>query len=66
MRTPPTLLSLMTPPMAVTRSRSLGLEVLWSVVSCFTIPLTLATARLSPRLATKMSPCFIRTHVAKC
>ncbi len=30
MRTPPTLLSLMMPPMAVTRSRSRGFEVLWS------------------------------------
>ena len=28
--TPPTLLSLITPPMAVTLSLSLGLEVLWS------------------------------------
>ena len=65
MRTPPTRFSLMAPPMAVTRSRSLGLEVLWSWVSCRASPPTLATARPSPRLATTMSPCLTMTQVAE-
>ena len=64
MRTPPTLLSLMTPPMAVTRSLSLGLLVLWSWVSCRARLWMLATALPSPRLATIISPCLMRTQVA--
>ena len=65
MRTPPTLLSLMTPPMAVTRSLSLGLLVLWSWVSCRARQWMLATALPSPRLATIISPCLMRMQVAR-
>ena len=63
--TPPTLFSLMIPPMAVTRSLSLGLEVLWSTVMVLSALPTLATALLSPRLATCRSPCFISAQQAK-
>jgi hypothetical protein len=50
------LFSLMVPPMADTRSRSLGLDVLWSTVNGRQEPWTRAVALESPKLATVISP----------